>query len=251
MDRTGQGDFEGTERYLIQRRLGRGGFGVVYQAFDRQQNAEVALKTLHRTGADALYRFKREFRALADISHPNLVALYDLVSDGRQWFFTMELVGGVDFLTHVRYHPGQPWNRAASPETLRTLSTSAGGDHYPASRLPSRIRWPGEQRLRGGAGAMPVGPGAPARGGPPTGGRAVRASPGRQVTSRYQAFQRAGNPGGASRHSGLRADRRDRRGGFGAGQFPGRHSGLPVTGTVRRDARDRSVGLVRGGDHPF
>ena len=125
MDRTGQGDFEGTERYLIQRRLGRGGFGVVYQAFDRQQNAEVALKTLHRAGADALYRFKREFRALADISHPNLVSLYDLVSDGRQWFFTMELVAGVDFLTHVGHHPEQPWTPAALPETFRTLSTSA------------------------------------------------------------------------------------------------------------------------------
>ena len=95
-------DFAGTARYAIQRCLGRGGFGVVYQAFDRQQNAIVALKTLHRPGADALFRFKREFRALAEISHPNLVTLYELVSDGQDWFFTMELVSGVDFLTHVR-----------------------------------------------------------------------------------------------------------------------------------------------------
>ncbi len=97
--------------------------------------------------------------------------------------------------------------------TFRTLSIS-GGDHYHTSRLPSWIRWPGEQRLRGGAAPCPLTRRA-SRGGPPTGGRVVRASPGRHVTSRYQAFQRAGNPGGASRHSGLRADRRDRRGGFG------------------------------------
>ncbi len=81
MTSAGREDFTGTARYAIQRRLGRGGFGVVYQAFDRQQNAIVALKMLHRPGADALFRFKREFRALAEISHPNLVALYDLVSD--------------------------------------------------------------------------------------------------------------------------------------------------------------------------
>src|ERR1700752_5062114 len=73
MDGTAREDFAGTDRFVVQRRLGRGGFGVVYEATDRQQGAVVALKTLHRTGADALYRFKREFRALADISHPNLV----------------------------------------------------------------------------------------------------------------------------------------------------------------------------------
>src|SRR5437868_12948423 len=93
--------FEGTSRYAIRRFLGRGGFGLVYEAFDRQQNAVVALKTLHRAGSGALYRFKQEFRALADISHRNLVALYDLVSDGRQWFFTMELADGVDFLAYA------------------------------------------------------------------------------------------------------------------------------------------------------
>jgi hypothetical protein len=94
--------FAGTSRFEIIRCLGSGGMGVVYEAFDRQRELRVALKTLRELDATRILRLKNEFRALANISHPNLVTLYELISTGEDVFFTMELVDGVSFLDHVR-----------------------------------------------------------------------------------------------------------------------------------------------------
>ena len=88
----------GTERFDVVRRLGSGGFGVVYEAHDRERNERVALKTLRTADASAIYRLKKEFRALADVVHPNLVSLYELFVREEDWFFTMELVEGIDLL---------------------------------------------------------------------------------------------------------------------------------------------------------
>src|SRR5687767_10274380 len=97
----GQQEFTGTERFLIERCLGIGGFGAVYQARDIDRKISVALKTLTQLDAESLYLFKQEFRALSDITHPNLVTLYELFADGSRWFFTMEMVQGVPFLEYV------------------------------------------------------------------------------------------------------------------------------------------------------
>jgi tRNA A-37 threonylcarbamoyl transferase component Bud32 len=61
-----------------------------------------------------LYRFKREFRALADVIHPNLAALHELVAASGDWYFTMELVDGVSFIDWVR-----PGKIAAGPARTR------------------------------------------------------------------------------------------------------------------------------------
>lgn len=87
---------------MIHRRIGAGGMGVVYEAYDRDRGQIVALKKLLGTDATAIVRLKNEFRALADVVHPNLVRLFELIGEGDDWFFTMELVDGVDFLQFLR-----------------------------------------------------------------------------------------------------------------------------------------------------
>jgi eukaryotic-like serine/threonine-protein kinase len=60
--------------------------GVVYKAVDTHNGSTVVLESLPRADPSALYRFKREFRSLADISHPNLASLHELLSvDGAWW----------------------------------------------------------------------------------------------------------------------------------------------------------------------
>ncbi len=94
--------FAGTDRYRLLGEVGSGAMGVVYAARDEERGETVALKVLRRLDGLAIYRFKHEFRALADVVHPNLVSLYELQLTRDHWFFTMELIDGADFLTYVR-----------------------------------------------------------------------------------------------------------------------------------------------------
>src|SRR6185436_6810423 len=98
------------------RRIGAGGMGVVYEADDLERGQKVALKTISNLDVEKIYQLKREFRALADLSHPNLVALYDLVVAADSCFFTMELLDGADLLTHL-------WGRRVGDPTEMMTTT--------------------------------------------------------------------------------------------------------------------------------
>ena len=78
-----------------------------------------------------VYRLKREFRSLADVAHPNLVSLYELVVDGANCFFTMELVNGVNFVEYVRGSgpSGAPVNAGRTRHVLRQLVSGLAALH--------------------------------------------------------------------------------------------------------------------------
>ena len=88
-------------RFTLIRRLGAGGMGVVFEAYDEERGELVALED-HAQGRPRRWSASSRSSALGDITHPNLVNLHRLFAVDGCWFFTMELVEGCDFLSHVR-----------------------------------------------------------------------------------------------------------------------------------------------------
>src|SRR4051812_11582723 len=114
-------------RLSVLHRVGEGGMGVVYAVFDAQRQTRVALKTLNQLDASDVYRFKNEFRALADVRHPNLVQLHELFVDNAGWFFTMELVDGERFDSWVR--PAGALDEVRLRTALAELVAAVGAIH--------------------------------------------------------------------------------------------------------------------------
>jgi TolB-like protein len=83
--------------YEIQEMLGRGGMGEVYRAFDTRLNREVAIKILPaalQADAESVRRFQNEARAVASLSHPNVVPLFDVGEQDGMRYAVAELVVG-------------------------------------------------------------------------------------------------------------------------------------------------------------
>lgn len=114
--------FAGNERFAVQRCLGAGGMGVVYEVLDRETGRKLALKTLERQDPSRLARLKAEFRLVAGIVHHNLVHLRELHADEHGAYFTMELVEGMDLRSWVRQAELGP---DAEEEGVRRLRDAA------------------------------------------------------------------------------------------------------------------------------
>ncbi len=103
-------------RYVLVRRVGEGGMGVVFAAYDPDLDREVALKLLKPgavTDAEARGRLVREAQALARLSHPNVVTVHDVGVDGDTVFLAMELVRGRT-LRHWLAEAPRPWREVLS-----------------------------------------------------------------------------------------------------------------------------------------
>ncbi|MEO8698977.1 MAG: serine/threonine-protein kinase [Kofleriaceae bacterium] len=125
------GDLTGTtiDRYRVLGRLGEGGMGVVYAAFDPALDRKVALKMLPRATADhhaahearsrLEIRLRREAQALAKLDHPNVVGVYDVGVTADSVFVAMQLVDGTTLDEYL--HAEKP-----TPAKLRELLAAAG-----------------------------------------------------------------------------------------------------------------------------
>jgi tetratricopeptide (TPR) repeat protein len=119
--------FTGTPRFRPLGLLGEGSMGRVYRVLDTELGVEVALKTFRSVDPNQLYVLKQEFRALVDVTHPNLVKLHELIVDRERSFFTMDLVAGVSFLDWVR--PGDEPDVARLRRVLGQLARALAALH--------------------------------------------------------------------------------------------------------------------------
>jgi tetratricopeptide (TPR) repeat protein/predicted Ser/Thr protein kinase len=91
-------------RYIVLERLGEGGMGVVYAAYDPEFDRKLALKVLW-PGSNNQARLVREARAMARLSHPNAVQIYDVGTHEGRVFFAMELVEGTTLVQWLQRRP--------------------------------------------------------------------------------------------------------------------------------------------------
>jgi len=82
-------------RFVLLERLGQGGMGVVYSAYDPDLDRKVAIKLLHPGKAQsATLRLLREAQAMARLSHPNVITVHEVGTVEGRVYVAMELVAG-------------------------------------------------------------------------------------------------------------------------------------------------------------
>ncbi|MCA9694939.1 MAG: serine/threonine protein kinase, partial [Myxococcales bacterium] len=100
-------------RFTVLDRLGQGGMGVVYAAYDDRLERKVAVKVLRSGAADpgeaARTRLLREAQAMARLAHPNIVSVHEVGDHDGQVFVAMEYVKGQSLDAWIQRAPPRPW----------------------------------------------------------------------------------------------------------------------------------------------
>ena len=111
---SGSGQLRQLGQYVLVRRIGGGGMGVVYEAEHQSLRRPTAIKVLRpeKTAEHNLVRFEREARLTASLCHPNTVSVYDYGrTPGGTFYYAMEYIEGIDLDMLVRHdgpqHPGR------------------------------------------------------------------------------------------------------------------------------------------------
>jgi serine/threonine-protein kinase len=89
-------------RYKILKRLGRGGMGEVWHAYDLKLRVDVALKSVRRSTSDSIEALRGEVRAAREVVSPNVCRIFDLVAEEGQEFVSMEYIDGQTLLELLR-----------------------------------------------------------------------------------------------------------------------------------------------------
>lgn len=114
-------------RYEIKDIAGVGGMAVVYKAFDDKLKRNVAIKVLQddvAMDAESRRRFRTEYQAVAMLSHPNIRAVYDVVSSGDTEYIVMEFVDGINLKQYLKKKSVLSWKEALhfATQIARALS---------------------------------------------------------------------------------------------------------------------------------
>jgi hypothetical protein len=118
-------------RYRFEQRLGEGGMGMVYQAFDTELERQVAVKLIRpemTASADAAVRFKQEAKAAASFTHPNVVTVHDFgLAEDQRAYLVMELLRGTTLRQELSSGSRLPSARAS--EVLRDVCAAVDAAH--------------------------------------------------------------------------------------------------------------------------
>lgn len=118
-------------RYKLKKLIGRGGMGVVYDAYDSQVHRSIAIKLLHGhlvENRERRARFLREARLGAKLKHPNIVAVYEVGEMERDIFITMERLDGHSLRQKIEECPrGLPVSEAV--RIARDIAAGVGEAH--------------------------------------------------------------------------------------------------------------------------